>query len=132
MNELAAFGLGVLATVVLGLPYFIALKSRELKRANDELRDQIAKRRHTYPTAEGLEDAVAVVIELILRWEAEQEYGRARLGQLQDILGMIRSGPLEYDTERPNDRPPWMKEYLQRVRMRSNGRVKERTRQEAR
>lgn len=48
---------------------------------------------------------MTVVIELLLRREAEQEYMRVRLGQLREILGMLRAGPLEYDAERPNGRP---------------------------
>ncbi len=76
-----------------------------LKAQNAELKEQLEKRRHTYPTANGLEDALAVTIDLLLREDAAKKYRRARFDQLNDILGKVREGPLAYDTDRPNNRP---------------------------
>lgn len=99
MSELLAFLLGAGIAALAMLPYLIKGRASVL-----ELEAQLKRRRHTYATADGLEDALAVVIELLLRREAEEAYTQARLGQLQEILGMIRAGPLEYDAERPNGR----------------------------
>ncbi|KKN73433.1 hypothetical protein LCGC14_0401360 [marine sediment metagenome] len=77
-----------------------------LKKRNKDLRAQIAKRRHTYATADGLEDALAVTIDLLLRQDAADKYRRARVAQLNSILGEVRKGPLSYDGDRPADRPP--------------------------
>lgn len=78
-----------------------------LKKRNSELRAQLAKRRHTYRTADGLEDALAVAIEQLLREEAEAKYRRARFDQLNEILGLVREGPLAYPSDRPANRPPF-------------------------
>ncbi len=77
-----------------------------LKTVNGELREQLTKRRHTYPTADGLEDAMAVAIDLLLREEAANKYRSARFNQLNEILGKVREGPLSYDSDRQADRPP--------------------------
>ena len=77
-----------------------------LKTANGELKEQLAKRRHTYSTADGLEDALAVTVDLILRGNLERKYWRAQVDQLNEILGMVRAGPLAYDVDRSSKRPP--------------------------
>ncbi len=91
--------------IALGWLLLIAInrKSRDLQERIDDLEDQLAKRRHTYPTVEGLEDGMAVAIELLLRYEAEAAYTNKRMDQLRDILGRVRAGPLEYEA-RPNGR----------------------------
>ena len=71
----------------------------------EELRDQLKRRRHTYSTAEGLEDAQAVIVELLLKKKREAEYDAIRLAQLSEIMGMVMRGPHEYDGEKPNNRP---------------------------
>ena len=71
----------------------------------DELRDQLKRRRHTYATQDGLDDAQAVIIDLLLRDQLEAEYRDVRLAQLSEILGIVGRGPQEYDGERPNHRP---------------------------
>jgi len=71
----------------------------------EELRDQLKRRRHSYATQDGLDDAQAVLIDLLLRDQAEARYREARLGQLSEILGLVRAGPQKYDGERPNHRP---------------------------
>lgn len=71
----------------------------------EALKEQLAKRRHPYPTANGLEDALAVAIDTILQEEAQSEYRRARLEQVRRIVGEVRVDPLGYDSERPADRP---------------------------
>ena len=97
---IAMLSLGVGITLGSKLRYFDGLEEH-----NKELRDQLAKRRHTYPTANGLEDALAVTIDLLLREDAAKKYRRARFDQLNDILGKVREGPLAYDSDRANDRP---------------------------
>ena len=77
-----------------------------LEKQNKRLADQLAKRRHTYATADGLEDAMAVAIDLLLREEAAEKYRSARFNQLNEILGKVREGPLSYDSDRKADRPP--------------------------
>lgn len=71
----------------------------------EELRDQLKRRRHTYATADGLDDAQAVIVEMLLRQKLEAEYAAARLAQLSEIVGLVQKGPQKYDGERPNHRP---------------------------
>lgn len=92
----------------LALGLFLGAKFKyydNLKTVNGELEAQLAKRRHTYATANGLEDALAVAIEQLLREEAQAKYRHARIDQMKNILGMVREGPLSYDSDRSADRP---------------------------
>lgn len=66
-----------------------------------ELERQKSGKAHTYATAAGLEDATAVLLELLQRKQAEEAYTAARLNQLYEITGMIRKGPHAYDPDRP-------------------------------
>jgi len=109
-----------MAFLILGLVFFASgifvgawlLKlDQQLDRINrieeevKELRDQLKRRRHTYATQDGLDDAQAVLIDLVLRDQLEASYREARLGQLSEILGLVRAGPQKYDGEKPNHRP---------------------------
>lgn len=109
--ELAVL-LGLLGLVLMALAFwggmeFGALLERSERNAAelDELKAELARRRHPYPTANGLEDALAVAIDTLLQEEAQSEYRRARLEQLRRIVGEVRVDPLGYDSERPADRP---------------------------
>lgn len=79
---------------------------RLVNRRLDELEAVLAKRRHTYATTNGIEDATAVAINIALEEQAQAEWRLIRLGQLRKILGEVREGPLAYDGEQPAQRPP--------------------------
>lgn len=57
--------------------------------------------RHTNPTAAGLEDALAISVDVLLEVEQELQYLEARIAQLQEVLQILRSGPYAYDQDRP-------------------------------
>jgi hypothetical protein len=83
-------------------------ETNQLRQELTALRESVNQaqpRRHTHATAAGIEDALAVAINLILEAQSEREYTEARLRQLQAILGQVREGPLAYDQERANNRP---------------------------
>lgn len=99
----------LIGLIMLGIGLKLGAKFKHydtLEQQITRLEEQLAKRRHTYPTADGLEDALAVTIDLLLRQDAADKYRRARVAQLNEILGEVRKGPLSYDSDRPNDRPP--------------------------
>jgi hypothetical protein len=58
------------------------------------------QRRHTHSTLAGLEDAIAIVLDLLLS-QGLNEYVRYSLNDLQEILSKIREGPNAYDIDRP-------------------------------
>lgn len=83
-------------------------ESLEQQRLIDRLEAEADRRqpkRHTHATAAGLEDAIAVSIDLIREYKVTQEYTAQRIRQLQDILKTVRSGPLAYDEDRPTKSP---------------------------
>lgn len=53
--------------------------------------------RHTHKTAAGIEDALAITIDL----EMEIEILFARIGNLTNVLRRLREGPHSYDEDRP-------------------------------
>lgn len=55
------------------------------------------QKRHTHRTAAGLEDAVAVLMDIARDLEALS----IRISQALAILKSVRSGPHAYDPERP-------------------------------
>lgn len=87
---------------VIGIAAGIAYAVGRLEGQVHELREQVKRQRHTYATNDGIEDATAILIELILKDQAERQYTETRLNQAREILGMVRQGPQEYDRERPN------------------------------
>lgn len=66
-----------------------------------ELEKQKGGKAHTYATAAGLEDATAVLLELLQRKQAEDAYTAARLAQAYEVIGQVRKGPHAYDPDRP-------------------------------
>jgi len=71
------------------------------------LRKQLAElkalpKRHTYATSAGLEDALAVLIDIQFRRDAES----ARLAQALEILRQVRGGPQNYSQDRPAGHRP--------------------------
>ncbi len=98
----------LIGLILLGIGIKLGAKFQHydtLEQRITELEEQLAKRRHTYPTANGLEDALALTVDLILRGDLERKYWRAQVDQLNEILGMVRAGPLAYDVDRPSKRP---------------------------
>jgi len=63
-------------------------------------------KRHTHATAAGLEDGIAIAIDLIREYQSNQEYASARLQQLTGVLRQVRQGPYAYDAERPAGAKP--------------------------
>ena len=57
--------------------------------------------RHTHRTAAGLEDALAVALDLVREYEQSEVYAKARLQKLMEIIKQVRTGPHNYDPERP-------------------------------
>jgi hypothetical protein len=103
----AALALVVLMAGGLGAAFAgILFGIRQVGHRLDELEGIVARRRHTYPTTNGLEDSLAVTIDVLLDEQAHSEYRAARIEQLRRILGEVREGPLAYDSERPADRRP--------------------------
>ncbi len=85
-----------------GLIAVIAFKIRELQHRLDEIQDERKTRRHTYATGAGLEDAIAVTIDLLIKQKADQ----ARTESLLEILRQVRQGPHAYDQDRPAGKRP--------------------------
>lgn len=79
---------------------------REIVQRLEHLEDVVAKRRHTYPTADGLLDGLAVAIDVLLEEQAQSKYRQARIEQLSKILGEVGEGPLAYRAEQAAVRPP--------------------------
>ena len=84
----------------------LCLTLREMATRLEHLEDIVAKRRHTYPTADGLLDGLAVAIDVLLEEQAQSTYRQARIEQLRQILGEVGEGPLAYKAERAAQRPP--------------------------
>lgn len=63
---------------------------------------------HSYATRDGLDDATAVLMDVLLDIEAWE----ARLKQAKAILGTVRKGPQAYDGDQPAGKRP--KEWTRR------------------
>jgi hypothetical protein len=59
------------------------------------------QKRHTHATSAGIEDALAVAIDIIHEYERTQEYVVSRIKKLMQILQEVRKGPHAYDQEKP-------------------------------
>jgi hypothetical protein len=71
-----------------------------LYRQIDELK-AAGPKRHTYSTTAGLEDALAIAIDVITEYDASRKYTEARISQLRDALAKVREGPHAYDPDKP-------------------------------
>lgn len=60
--------------------------------------EQAQKHRLPYKVNDGLEDALAVLLEL----QSEQDYLSARMQQAHKILSVLRGDPDGYDSDAPN------------------------------
>jgi hypothetical protein len=103
MNINFIIAIAVLAGLTLG--YYI----RKLIERQESLEKQIAelseianRRKLPYPAQAGLEDAIAIVIELLNDDEATMAYHNARKKQLVERLKQVRSDPQKYDINQPD------------------------------
>lgn len=117
MDDLIALQLIALLTflALLVLLWLAVLVRRELVRLA-RLEQQVAdmdamlrRRRHTYPTQAGLEDAEAVNLDLVRHineLQLELEAMRARAAQQMEILQLTQKSPHTYPIDRPAGRRP--------------------------
>jgi hypothetical protein len=92
----------VLVAVFVGAMIEHARQERKnLTQRVTELEEIVDKRKHTYPTLAGIEDATGVNVRLLLRYKAELDFITCQLEAQNQILGEIRQGPLAYDPDRP-------------------------------
>lgn len=93
----------VAAAAILITPLFYdcflkkGLENKALKNSNP---------RHTYSTLAGIEDALAIALDILNELKVTLEYLTARMMQLQDVLKTLRSGPNSYNQNRPSGRRP--------------------------
>lgn len=85
-------------------------KLEETTAEIETLREQIAaledRRRHPYPTANGLEDGIVIALDVLQEFQASRAYTEARVQQLQDVLARVRANPHGY-RERNNNKIPY-------------------------
>lgn len=103
----------VLATLACGVAFGYALASlrshmRAIRQQIHDLAGKVDKlsesqrTRNPYRTNDGLEDAIAVALDVLQQSRAEREYEDYRINQLRAILGQIRTDPDGYDSDQPN------------------------------
>ncbi|PKN83353.1 MAG: hypothetical protein CVU46_17185 [Chloroflexi bacterium HGW-Chloroflexi-8] len=61
-----------------------------------------SKTRNPYRTNDGLEDAMAIIHDVVYQADATLDYVRSRSKQTNKILQMIRSDPDKYNPDAPN------------------------------
>jgi len=85
--------------------YRLGRSIERMKKLVYELIDALknnSPKRHTHRTEAGIEDAIAVALDVLQEYQASQKYTEARISQLTDILTITREGPHSYDPDRPN------------------------------
>jgi hypothetical protein len=75
--------------------------NRRLKKIEDSAGD--GRVRNPHLTNAGIEDAIAVLLDVLQNREVED----LRLKQASDILRQIRANPGSYDEDRPNQKGFW-------------------------
>jgi diaminopimelate decarboxylase len=55
--------------------------------------------RHTHRTIAGLEDGVAIALDLLSEYDALADYARTRLQKLTRVLQDVRKGPHNYNPD---------------------------------
>jgi len=75
-----------------------------LERRVEELGAIAGRRKLPYPAQAGLEDAIAIAIELLDQHQAQRAYDETRIEQLAERLRQVRSDPQHYDVRQP-DKP---------------------------
>ncbi len=69
-----------------------------------------SNKRHTHKTTAGLEDALAIALEVMRETQAMMDYLSERMDDLNGVILDLRKGPDNYDPDRqsgnnPNKRP---------------------------
>jgi uncharacterized coiled-coil protein SlyX len=59
------------------------------------------KNRLTHATTACFEDALAVLVDVLVTQKEQEEYSKSRLKSLLEILQQGRKGPYSYDPDRP-------------------------------
>jgi hypothetical protein len=72
-------------------------------------------KRHTHSTTAGLEDALAIAIDVITEYDASRKYTEARIGQLRGALAKLREGPNAYAIENSAGKRPAKKSDYENV-----------------
>ncbi len=80
---------------------FIGYQWGKVSQRLTALEAQLPKR-HTYSTIAGLEDAMAVIIDIQMNLDADRE----RIESAHQILQTLRSGPRSYYPDRPAGKRP--------------------------
>jgi hypothetical protein len=73
-----------------------------LEKKIEELSAIAGRRKLPYPAQAGLEDAIAIAIELLDQHQAQRAYDETRIGQLAERLRQVRSDPQHYDANQPD------------------------------
>ena len=79
-------------------------RQQSMEKQIEELTEIVKRRKLPYPVQAGLEDAIAIAIEIIDRQQAERAYEETRTNQLANRLRQVRSHPQRYDVDQP-DKP---------------------------
>lgn len=74
------------------------VKGQKEKQTKQEAELQALRDRRRLPhaAADGLEDAIAIVLDVLQEEEATRAYREARVGQLHHVLKQIRQEPAKY------------------------------------
>jgi hypothetical protein len=99
-------GIAFFAALVLGYYLRKLIEYKEsLEKQISELKEIADRRKLPYPAQAGLEDAIAIVIDILNNEEANSAYRNTRFQQLAERIKQVRSNPQHYDTQQP-DKPP--------------------------
>ena len=74
-------------------------RTKKLYRGKKHSRKDHGPARHTHSVAAGLEDALAVVLDVLFEMESSLLFSSSRLRRLMTILKTLRSGPYAYNQE---------------------------------
>lgn len=77
-------------------------RQEKMEKQIAELNEIANRRKLPYPAQAGLEDAIAIVIDVINNDEAADAYRQTRINQLIDRLKQVRSNPQGYDINQPD------------------------------
>jgi hypothetical protein len=109
MTPIILVGVGVLA-LILGV--IIGVNTQRMSSELTYLRDRVnkledaqsqnAKRRNPYRTDDGIEDAMAIVHDVVWQSAATLNYVKDRSERIDSILKTVRVDPDSYDPDQPN------------------------------
>lgn len=104
MDILTLAGL-LLAAFALGAVIVLAAWAMQ----NAELESVARGKAHSYATAAGLEDALAIQFDVALHATQALQYVQARSAQMNQVLGDLRKSPQSYNPDRPAGPRPQVK-----------------------